>query len=74
MTENGAGKSVTVPKGLKLYSRVGNGVTGPGTFGEVTAAGFQPCNTVIEPGMLPETLRHRFRPQNFKEFRWYLTD
>ena len=58
---NGAGKSVTVAESLKLYSRLRNGGTRSGTLGGVTSAGFQPCNTVTEPGILPNALRHRFR-------------
>ena len=38
---NGAEGSVTVAESLELYSRVGNGVTGSGTFGGVTSAGFK---------------------------------
>ena len=58
---------------LELCRRLGNGVTGTGTFGGVTGAGFKLYNTVIEAVMLPETLRHRSQALNFKEFRRSLT-
>jgi len=59
---NDAAESPTLPRGLRQCFRVWNGGGGP-------AAVFYGYNTVTEPVMLPERLRHRYRHWNFKEFR-----
>ena len=63
---NGAEGSGAMPQGLGRCYRVWNGGGG-------LAAVFISYNTFTETGMLPESLRHRFRAFKRKEKPWCLT-
>ena len=63
---NGAEGSGAMPKDSGRCYRVWNG-------GGESGAVFYGYNTVTEPGMLPEGLRHRFRAFKRKEKPWCLT-
>ena len=70
---NGEEECRTVPKGLRRCFRCSAGVTGFKTVIQESPDVFAAYNGVIEPGMLPKTLRHRFHVDNFKDFLGCLT-